>query len=118
MLNVVQPTSDSVVMVVGTGAVGLASIMAVNLSPSRPRRIIAVDLVPERLELAKKFGATDLINSSENPDLKAAILALTDGKGADGAIDTTGRPEVLGVLLDSAAKKGVVVSVGVGKVIS
>jgi aryl-alcohol dehydrogenase len=116
MLNVVQPTSDSIVLVVGAGAVGLAAIMAVKTAPSPPRRVIAVDIVPERLELAKHFGATDVINSRKNPDFKAAILAITDGKGADGAIDTTGRPEVLSVLLDSAAKKGIVVSVGVGKV--
>lgn len=116
MLNVVKPTSDSIVLIVGAGAVGLAAIMATQLAPSPPKRIIAVDVVSERLELAKKFGATDIINSRETPDLKAAILAVTDGKGADGAIDCTGRPEVVGILLDAAAKKGIVVSVGVGKV--
>lgn len=115
MLNVVKPTSDSIVLIVGAGAVGLAAIMATQLAPSPPKRIIAVDVVSERLELAKKFGATDIINSRETPDLKAAILAVTDGKGADGAIDCTGRPEVVGILLDAAAKKGIVVSVGVGK---
>ena len=117
MLNVVRPTSDSVVLVTGAGAVGLAAIMALKLLDSPPRKIIAVDLVPERLELAKKYGATDVISTrSESPDLKAAILAITEGRGADGAVDTTGRPDVLGVLLDSVAKKGIVVSVGVGKV--
>jgi len=116
MLNVVRPTHDSTVLVVGTGAVGLAAIMALGLLPARPKRVIAVDVVAERLELAKKYGATDVINSRENPDLKVAIFGLTDGRGADGAIDTTGRPEIVGALLDSAAKKGVVVSVGVGKV--
>jgi len=115
MLNVVKPTADSIVLVVGAGAVGLAAIMATKLAPSPPRRVIAVDVVAERLEMARGFGATDIINSRETPDLKAAILAITDGNGADGAIDCTGRPEVLGILLDSAAKKGIVVSVGVGK---
>jgi aryl-alcohol dehydrogenase len=116
MLNVVQPAADSTVLVVGAGAVGLAAIMAVKLSPSKPSKVIAVDIVPERLELAKKYGATHVVNSKESPDLKAALMALTDGKGVDGAIDTTGRPAVLQALLDSAAKKGVVVSVGVGQV--
>jgi len=116
MLNVVRPTPDSTVLVVGTGAVGLAAIMALGLLPTRPDRVIAVDVIAERLELAKKYGTTDVINSRESPDLKAAILRITDGRGADGAIDTTGIPEIVGVLLDSTAKKGVVVSVGVGKV--
>jgi aryl-alcohol dehydrogenase len=116
MLNVVRPTSDSVVVVVGAGAVGLAALMALKLAPSPAKQVIAVDLVPERLKLAKQYGATDVINSKETPDLKAALKGLTDGKGVDGSIDTTGRPEVLRTLLESSAKKGVVVSVGVGKV--
>lgn len=116
MLNVVKPSSGEIVLVVGAGAVGLAAIMAVGLASSKPSKIIAVDVVPERLALAKKYGATDIVNSKEHPDLKAALMAITDGKGVDGAIDTTGRPDVLGILLDSAGKKGIVVSVGVGKV--
>lgn len=115
MLNVVQPSSDSTVLVVGTGAVGLAALMALKLLPSSPKMVIAVDVVPERLELAQKYGATHIINSKEKPDLKAALKFVTDGKGVDGAIDTTGRPEVLRTLLESSAKKGTVVSVGVGK---
>jgi aryl-alcohol dehydrogenase len=115
MLNVVRPVSEDTVLVVGAGAVGLAALMALKLLPSPPRMVIAVDVVPERLELAKKYGATHVINSKETPDLKAALKSVTNGKGVDGAIDTTGRPEVLRTLLESAAKKGVVVSVGVGK---
>jgi aryl-alcohol dehydrogenase len=118
MLNVVRPSPNSTVLVAGTGAVGLAALMALKLAPFPPSKVIAVDIVPERLEMARKYGATDVINSKDNPDLKAAIKAVTDGKGVDGAIDTTGRPDVLKILLESAAKKGVVVSVGVGKVCS
>lgn len=115
MLNVVRPSVEDTVLVVGAGAVGLAALMALKLLPSPPTLVIAVDVVPERLEMAKKYGATHLINSKDIPDLKAALKEATDGKGVDGAIDTTGRPEVLRTLLESAAKKGVVVSVGVGK---
>lgn len=60
MLNVVNPTSDSIVCIVGVGAVGLAALMALKLLPSSPKQVIAVDVVLERLELAKKYGATDL----------------------------------------------------------
>ena len=115
MLNVVRPSSDSTVLVVGAGAVGLAALMALDLLPSPPMKVIAVDVVPERLELAKKYGATHIISSKATPDLKAALKSVTDGNGVDGAIDTTGRPDVIRTLLESAAKKGVVVSVGVGK---
>jgi aryl-alcohol dehydrogenase len=115
MLNVVRPSSGSTVLVVGAGAVGLAALMALDLMPSPPMKVIAVDVVPERLELAKKYGATHIINSKVTPDLKAALKSVTDGNGVDGAIDTTGRPDVIRALLESTAKKGVVVSVGVGK---
>ncbi|CZT44601.1 related to zinc-containing long-chain alcohol dehydrogenase [Rhynchosporium secalis] len=115
MINVVKPKSDDLVCVVGAGAVGLAALMALNLCSSRPTKVIAVDVVPERLELAKKYGATHVINSRELNDLKTALLESTDGRGIDGSIDTTGRPEIVGTLLKATAKKGMVVQVGVGK---
>jgi aryl-alcohol dehydrogenase len=115
MLNVVQPKSDSIVCVVGVGAVGLSALIAIKLAPLPPAKVIAVDVVSERLELAKKYGATDLVNSLKVTDLKASLLAVTDGKGIDGSIDATGRPDVIGNLLKATAKKGKVVTVGVGK---
>ena len=115
MLNVVQPAADEVVMVVGAGAVGLAALMALGLLSSPPRVVIAVDVVAERLELAKKYGATHVVNSKETLDLRSELRKITNGKGVDGAIDTTGRPDILRTLLEAAANKGVVVSVGVGK---
>ena len=118
MLNVVKPTKSSSVCVVGAGAVGLAAIMAVNLvkEEDRPRRVIAVDVVNGRLDLARKYGATHTVNSSEVKDLKAELLRLTDGEGVTGSIDCTGRPDVVSTLIDATAKRGIIVSVGVGKV--
>jgi aryl-alcohol dehydrogenase len=89
---------------------------AIKLAPLPPAKVIAVDVVPDRLELAKKYGATDIMDSREVTDLKAALLAVSDGRGIDGSIDTTGRPDVIGKLLKATAKKGKVVTVGVGKV--
>jgi aryl-alcohol dehydrogenase len=116
MLNVVKPNSDSIVCIVGVGAVGLAALMALKLLPSPPTKIIAVDVVPERLELAKKYGATDFINSRQVDDLKTALMSVSDEKGVDGTVDTTGRPEVVGPLLEATAKRGIVVQVGVSVV--
>ncbi|KAK0113500.1 hypothetical protein ONS95_013756 [Cadophora gregata] len=115
MMNVLKPKGEDIVCVVGVGAVGLAALMALGLSPTPPNRVIAVDIVPERLELAKKYGATDMINSRDVEDLKTALLEVTDGKGVDGTIDTTGRPEIVRNLLKATAKKGMVVQVGVGQ---
>lgn len=114
MLNVVKPNAHSSVAVVGAGAVGLAAIMAAKLAPERPEKVIAVDVVPSRLEMAKKYGATHVINSKEQ-DLKTALLEITNGEGVSGSIDCTGRPEVVNTLIDSTAKRGITVTVGVGR---
>jgi aryl-alcohol dehydrogenase len=80
MLNIVKPNPDSIVCVVGVGAVGLAALMALKLLPSPPKQVIAVDVVPERLEFARKYGATDFINSRGVGDLKAALMSVSEGK--------------------------------------
>ena len=92
MLNVVQPTSQSTVAVVGIGVVGLAALVSLKTLKEPPRKIIAVDIVPARLEMAKSFGATPLINSRESPEVKKTLMSLTEDEGVDGVIDTTGRP--------------------------
>ena len=90
--------------------------MALKLIPARPEEVIVVDIVPERLRLAEKYGATVTINSLEVKDLAAALSHATKGRGVDGSIDTTGRPDVVASLFKAAAKKGSVVQVGVGSV--
>ncbi|KAK5957320.1 hypothetical protein OHC33_001692 [Knufia fluminis] len=114
MLNVIQPTSDMSVAVVGTGSVGLAAIMALKLLPKPPRRIIAVDIVPSRLELARSFGATHGVNSKVRTNLMEVLLDITDGRGVDGSIDATGRADVIQNLVHSTARKGKVVTIGTG----
>jgi aryl-alcohol dehydrogenase len=115
MLNVLKPDRGMNVCVVGVGAVGLSAIMALNTLDKPPKRIIAVDVVPERLEMAREYGATHGINSKMRTDLMDVLMHITNGQGIDGSIDTTGRPEVVQELIHSAARKGKIVAVGVGK---
>lgn len=116
MLNVIQAASDSTVVIIGTGVVGLAALMSLKMSKTPPQRIIAADIVRQRLETANSLGATHLIDSRATPDLRKALMDITNGEGVDGAIDTTGRPEIVEALLGSTCKKGKVVTVGVGDV--
>ncbi len=104
------------VVVVGVGTVGLAAIMALKLLERPPKKVIAVDIVGSRLEMARAYGATHGVNSKIRPDLMKVLMDITNGHGVDGSIDTTGRPAVLKELIHSAARKGKVVSVGVGDV--
>ncbi|KAF7941768.1 uncharacterized protein EAE97_006605 [Botrytis byssoidea] len=115
ILNVLKPSSEDIVCVVGAGAVGLAAIMALNLLERKPRQIIAVDLLDERLKLAKQYGATHVIQPTKERGLQSALKRITNFEGIDASIDTTGKPEVVADLLEATAKLGTVCSVGVGK---
>ncbi|MHC5906922.1 NAD(P)-dependent alcohol dehydrogenase [Streptomyces sp. S6] len=96
--NVLKPEAGSTVAVLGAGAVGLSAVMAAALSPAT--EIIAVDRVPERLELARELGATHTLSD---------VRELT---GVDGAVETTGSTAVLRAGVDALAPRGTVVVVG------
>lgn len=88
IINALKPKSGDSVVIFGTGTVGLSAIMGAAAAKCTP--IIAVDIVDSRLEMAKKYGATDAINSKNKADVAAAVRDLTGGKGADYALETTG----------------------------
>jgi threonine dehydrogenase-like Zn-dependent dehydrogenase len=73
----------------GQGPVGLA---ATQLATAMGARVIAVDPLPERRELARQLGAVDVIDSSAQLPVEA-IRALTHGEGADATLDCTGNAE-------------------------
>jgi aryl-alcohol dehydrogenase len=91
VLNTLQLPAGSTLAVFGTGAVGIAAILAAVIAGAA--QIIGVDRNPQRLELARELGATDTIDARTEDPL-AEILRLT-GHGADFCLETTGVPEVL-----------------------
>jgi len=109
VLNELKPGLNSTLVVLGTGAVGSGAIMAGRVAGCR--KVIAVDIHPARLELAKELGATDTINTTE-VDLTEEIMRLTDGKGADYVVDTTARPELLRQGADALGLRGTLALVG------
>lgn len=111
VLNSLAPEPGSSFVVFGTGAVGLAGMMASKIAGCYP--IIAVDIHDSRLELAKELGATHTINSKQE-DVTARIIEIT-GKGAHYALETTGVPEVTLTGIRSLRVKGEIASVAVGK---
>jgi S-(hydroxymethyl)mycothiol dehydrogenase len=98
------------VAVIGCGGVGNAAIAGATIAGAR--RVIAVDIDPRKLEWARGFGATDLVNSRE-VDPVEAIRALTDGNGADVVIEAVGRPETYRQAFFARDLAGTVVQVGV-----
>ncbi|ANZ63570.1 aryl-alcohol dehydrogenase [Secundilactobacillus paracollinoides] len=77
VLNELRPQPGDGIVIFGTGTVGLAAIMAAKVAHCNP--IIAVDVVPSRLETALSLGATDVINSKETPDVPAAVNKIVAG---------------------------------------
>jgi aryl-alcohol dehydrogenase len=105
ILNAMPVRSGGKVAIWGTGAVGLAAVMAAKASGAA--EIVAVDRVAHRLALAAELGATATIDTAgeELADVAAAVVKLT-GRGADVALDTTGNPGVILAAVQSLATHG------------
>ncbi len=99
-----------VLAVIGTGPVGLAATMTASLYG--PSRVIAVDIDDNRVEQARRFGATDGVNSSRTGS-KDRILGMTDGLGVDVAIEAVGVPESFELATELVRPGGTVANVGV-----
>lgn len=80
---------DDVVVIAGAGPLGLGMVQIAKLKT--PKKLVVIDLVPQRLALAKAFGADVTINPTTD-DAKAIIDGLTEGYGCDVYIETTGAP--------------------------
>ncbi|HVN86064.1 MAG TPA: Zn-dependent alcohol dehydrogenase [Candidatus Binatia bacterium] len=108
--NTAKVRPGETVAVFGCGGVGLNVIQGAGLCGAA--RIIAVDLMPNKLELAKVFGATDVVNAKD-VDAVDAIRSLTDGVGVDYAFEVIGAPAVIQQAFLSLKRGGKAVIVGV-----
>jgi alcohol dehydrogenase len=99
-----------VVAIVGAGPIGLAAIMTAKLFT--PGKIVAIDLADARLDKALEFGADIVINNGRE-DALARIQELTDGLGADVAIEAVGVPETFELCTELIRPGGRVANVGV-----
>jgi aryl-alcohol dehydrogenase len=103
IFNTLRPQAGSSLAVFGTGAVGLAAIIAGSITGCAP--IVGVDIRPARLELARELGATHTIDAS-TADVIEEIAKVTGG-GADFSVETSGVPSVLRTAVDCLAPTGV-----------
>jgi S-(hydroxymethyl)glutathione dehydrogenase/alcohol dehydrogenase len=92
----VQPGSTCVVF--GAGMVGLGAVAGCRLAGAE--RVVCVDLSPERLDLARGQGATDVL--AGGPDVVREILDMTDGFGADYTFEATGNVGVMRQAVEAA----------------
>ncbi|MGK9462096.1 alcohol dehydrogenase catalytic domain-containing protein [Streptomyces sp. G6] len=97
------------VVVVGAGPVGLAAIATARLLA--PERIVAVDVATARLDAARKAGADAVAAAQESPE--QLVADLTEGLGADVAIEAVGAPETFEMCTRMVRPGGRVANVGV-----
>jgi 2-desacetyl-2-hydroxyethyl bacteriochlorophyllide A dehydrogenase len=97
------------VAVLGLGPVGLCAVQVAVAAGATP--VLAIDSVPQRLELAKQFGAVPVHLTEDNP--REATKQATAGRGVDAAIDAVGHADALDLAIRVTRKAGVVVAVGV-----
>lgn len=96
-------------IVVGAGMIGLLTVQAVKAAGAS--RVIAVDVNDRRLAVAKQLGATDLLNSKQC-DVVKSIREMTEGRGADVALEVVGATETIQTAIESVCKGGHVTLVG------
>jgi S-(hydroxymethyl)mycothiol dehydrogenase len=109
-INTGGVTRGDSVAVIGCGGVGDGAVAGARLAGAG--KIIAVDTDPRKLEWARGFGATHVVDAREG-DVVAAIRELTGGFGADVVIDAVGRPETWKQAFYARDLAGTVVLVGV-----
>ena len=112
VVNRARVETGATMAVFGTGGIGLNCIQAGRLSGAA--KIIAVDVVPQKLEWASRFGATHVIDSSKE-DPVAAIRDLTGG-GADYTFECVGNVAVIKQAMEALGPGGALTIVGVPKV--
>jgi Zn-dependent alcohol dehydrogenase len=109
VFNTLDVAAGTSVVVFGTGAVGMAAIMAAKIRGASS--IIGVDVVADRLPIALDLGATNVLCYDEQR-VVSQIKDICDGTGATYAIDTTGKPSVIAKMMDCLGFLGTGASIG------
>jgi alcohol dehydrogenase len=103
-------TPGDVVAIVGAGPIGLAAILTAKLFT--PGKVVAIDIADSRLEGALRFGADVVINNAEL-DPVTQIMEMTDGLGADAALEAVGVPQTFELATELIRPGGRVANIGV-----
>jgi len=105
-----QVKPGDVVAIVGAGPIGLATLLTAQLYS--PADIIMIDIDENRLHVAKSFGATKLVNSTNGSPIEK-VMQLTDGRGVDVAIEAVGIPFTFEICESIVKPGGHIANVGV-----
>lgn len=109
VFNTAAMPAGASAVVIGTGGVGLNAIQGARIAGAR--RIIALDVAPEKLDAAREFGATDTVLASA-PDARKQVRRLTEGRGADYVFVTVGAVAAYEQALGICAPGGSIIMAG------
>ncbi len=109
VMNTLKPRPGSSIAVFGVGPVGMSGLLAAVVCGCT--KIIAVDVIPERLEKAREFGATHTIHAGKGDPVQA-VMEITGG-GAEYSLECAGNPKVLRQAVDILHRGGVCGLLGV-----
>jgi S-(hydroxymethyl)glutathione dehydrogenase/alcohol dehydrogenase len=109
-INTAQVQPGTTVAVIGCGGVGLNVIQGAALAGAR--QIIAIDLLQNKLDFAKTFGATHFVNPSKDDAFKA-VMDLTGGRGVDYAFEVISTAKTIELAFRMTARRGTCTIVGV-----
>jgi S-(hydroxymethyl)glutathione dehydrogenase/alcohol dehydrogenase len=112
VFNTAKVPPGASVVVFGCGGVGLSAIQGARIAGAE--RIIAVDSLAPKLDMARKFGATAVLQARPGEDLVKPLKKLTGG-GPDYAFECVGSGELVGIAYRAIRRGGVAVVVGVAK---
>jgi len=98
------------IAVIGLGGIGLSALQGARLAGAE--RLIAIDRVASKFDIARSLGATDVVDASRT-DVVAAVRALTAGDGVDVSFEATGNAAVVAQAVAMLGRGGTAVAIGV-----
>jgi threonine dehydrogenase-like Zn-dependent dehydrogenase len=98
------------VLVLGAGPIGIGAVQVLKLKGAK--NIIVVELLQNRKELARQYGATHILDPKET-DIPKAVNDLTDGRGVEIVFDTAGVEIALNGIIDATQVQGTIVNIAV-----
>lgn len=101
------------VAVIGCGGVGLSALMAAVAVGAQP--VIAVDAASQKLDVARSFGASEVVLWQGDPDTTAGAIHEVSNGGVDYAFEATGRPEAMQAAFLSTRARGAAVLIGIAR---
>jgi Zn-dependent alcohol dehydrogenase len=110
VVNVAGQVAGRPLLVVGAGGVGLSAMLGAALVGASP--IVVVDVAPDKLELARRLGATHTLDASALGDDVVPAAQEATGGGVDVAVEAVGRPETLRQAFSALKPGGTVIAVG------